>query len=266
MDHARVLFELGRARYPGIQLPFGIFAASVERHASHLTQVDDERGAELYLACACAQGDREALRVLEDGPMHDAARAAASVCSSADQVEEVLQKMRELLVTGQGGRPGKMADYAGRASLKSWLCTVAVRMAISSRRSKGEQRNVELTSANDPRPSGTGPELAYLRRATKKATQEAVQTAVERLSAKQRLLLKLHLSDRVGIDGLAAMYRVGRSTAARWLADARASLLREAQRELRAVLRVTDSELASLAADVQSHIDVSLLGLLRTGP
>jgi RNA polymerase sigma-70 factor (ECF subfamily) len=261
-DPARRLFEWGRARHPAIKLDFAVFAGSVARHGARLAELDEGRAADLYLACGCAQGDRAALNALEEGPLRDAARAAASVCSSSSFVEEVMQTVREALVARRGKGPGKIAEYAGRASLKSWLCTVAARTAISLRRRV--RQGVALTSSCDPRPPQGGPDVGYLRRITSDAVRRALGTAIERLPAKERLLLRLHLGDRVGIDGLAGMYGVGRSTAARWLADARATLLKEAQRELRSILGVTKSELTRLAPDVQSHIDVSLVSLLRS--
>jgi RNA polymerase sigma-70 factor (ECF subfamily) len=68
----------------------------------------------------------------------------------------------------------------------------------------------------------------------------------------------------MSIDRLAAVYNVGRSTAARWLAAARETLLDEARREVHARIGATPSELRDLGPDLQSVLHVSLVRLLTT--
>ena len=55
-----------------------------------------------------------------------------------------------------------------------------------------------------------------------------------------------------------------RATVARKLAAARAALRKDARRRLQGALRLTDSELDSLAAVMRSQLDMSLPGLLRS--
>jgi RNA polymerase sigma-70 factor (ECF subfamily) len=77
------------------------------------------------------------------------------------------------------------------------------------------------------------------------------------------MLLRLNLVDRMSVDKLGAAYRVSRSTAARWLANARRQLLEQACAELCAKLGVVSAELDSIAADIRSQIEVSVLRLLE---
>jgi RNA polymerase sigma-70 factor (ECF subfamily) len=62
----------------------------------------------------------------------------------------------------------------------------------------------------------------------------------------------------MSVDRLGTIYKVGRSTAARWVASARRALLESAREALRIELRLTSAELDSLAADMHSQLEVSV--------
>jgi RNA polymerase sigma-70 factor (ECF subfamily) len=218
----------------------------------------------MYLACACAYGVEGALSAFECTFAVDVARAVASIDSSHAFVQDTLQVVRERLLVPKRGEPGKIVEYAGRASLKSWLCAVAVRSAITLRRRQGERGHRSFSKGVDRRLAQGGPEFEYLRGRYKEVFEEAVRTAVEQLPAKQRMMLRLNLIDRMSIDKLGAMYKVGRSTAARWLASARRALLEHARRELHAKLRLTSTELDGLAADMRSQLEISIHRLLAS--
>jgi RNA polymerase sigma-70 factor, ECF subfamily len=256
---ARRNFEIGRTAWPNVLLPFDSFARYFVRQASG-APLAGANAADLYLACACAEGDGEALAALERVLTSDVARALASEDSSQAFVDEMLQATREHLLVRRDREPCRIADYGGRASLKTWLCAVAVRLAISRRRRKGEQRHEQLSV--DLRLAGGGPEFEYLRGRYKSVFEDAVRSAIEQLQAKERMLLRLNLVDGMSVDELGAMYKVGRSTAARWLANARRALLEAARQDLRARLQLSPEELESLAGDLTSQLEVSVLRLL----
>jgi RNA polymerase sigma-70 factor (ECF subfamily) len=262
---ARRYFDAGTRAWPRVTLAFAAFEAHFARHAGGGGSPSEDHAADLFLACACAEGVATALASLERELMPEVGRAVASVDPSHAFVEEALQILRERLLVRRAGRSAKIADYAGRASLKSWLRTVAVRTALSQRRRRGEQGRPAFSSTADLRIDTGGPEVDYVRARYRPAFEKALRDAIARLPSQQRLLLRLHVSNRVGIDRLATMYGIGRSTAARWVADARASLLRAARRELQAALHITASECDSLAGEMHDHLEVSLASLLRSG-
>jgi RNA polymerase sigma-70 factor (ECF subfamily) len=261
-ETARRRFEAGRAAWPELTLDANAFERYFARHAAIDPGPLEAHAADMYLACACSLGVSGALAAFERTFFGDLSRAVAAVDSSQAFVEEVLQATRERLLVGTSAEPSKIADYAGRASLRSWLSAVAVRWAISQRRRKSDQRHETFTAEDDRRLAMGGPEFDYLRGRYKDAFEDAVRDAIERLPAKQRLLLRLNLVDGMSIDKLAVAYHVGRSTAARWLASARSALLEEARREMRAKLGLTASELESIGADMRSQLEVSILRLL----
>lgn len=259
---ARAAFDAGKATWPNVDLSLDDFARYFSAHAAS-DAPPETHAADMYLACACSLGNDAALVALERGALADVARAVATIDSSEAFVQEILQATRERLLVRAGGAPSKMAEYGGRASLRSWLSAVAVRWAIGVRRRKAEQRHEAFDADRDERLARATPELEYLRGRYKAAFETALHRAIGALPPKERMLLRLNVVDGLSVDKLATLYNVGRSTAARWLAAARTALLEEAREALRRELGLSASEIDSLAADLRSQLDVSLLRLLE---
>ncbi len=261
-DAAPSRFGRCRAAWPQFELAFDAFDRYLAHHVGPEGPPAEAHVADMYLACACALGSDVALAVFERTFSADMARAVASIDSSRAFIEETLQVLRERLFVSKNGRPGKIAEYAGRASLKTWLIAVTVRSAISLRRRKGELPHKAFAHEYDRRLVERGPEQEFLLRQYKDAFEDAVRVALARLPAKQRMLLRLNLVDGMSVDKLGIAYRISRATAARWLANARRELLEQARAELCTKLGIASAELDSLAADIRSRIDVSVLRLL----
>jgi RNA polymerase sigma-70 factor (ECF subfamily) len=264
-DRARRAFEAGRAAWPQIVLEFALFESQFARHSAPDSSPVDAHAADMYLACACANGVNAAMDALEQLLTGDVARAVASIHGSAAFVEDTLQDVRARLLVRAGGEPGKIVEYGGRASLRSWLRAVAVRQAISRRRRKAEQHRTSFSPEDDGRLASAGPEFEYIRGRYKQAFEEEVRLAIERLPSRERMLLRLNVVHGMSLDQLATTYGVARSTAARWLASARQCLLEEARAGLRAKLRLSASEFESLAEEVRSYLDVSIRKWLSRG-
>jgi RNA polymerase sigma-70 factor (ECF subfamily) len=259
---AQLRFDLGRAVWPQIALEFEDFERYFARHATVDALPPEANAADMYLACASAHAAEGALVALESMLSSEVARAVAAVVPSRAFVEDTLQAAREHLLVPRAPELGKIVDYAGRASLKRWLCAVAVRLAISRQRRKGEQGHQPFADEDDRRLAKGGPEFDHLRNRYQETFEEAVRMAVEGLPVKERMLLRLNLVSGMSIDQIGTAYKVGRSTAARWLASARSALLAEARRELRVRLHLSSAELDSIGAELRSHLDVSILRLL----
>jgi RNA polymerase sigma-70 factor (ECF subfamily) len=255
---ARRFFDTGRAAWPDLTLSFEAFETYFVGRVASGASPDIAHAGDMYVACACAFGIDGAIDALERTCVRSVARAVATIDSSPAFVEDVLQETRARLLVRSGQGPSAIADYSGRASLKSWLSAVALRWAISVRRRKGAQPHEPLSAEDDDRLATSGTEFLYLRARYKQVFEDAVRAAVAGLSPRQRLLLRLNVLEGMSVDALGAVYRVGRSTAARWLADARETLREAARREVQERLQVTSNELDSLADDIRSDFDVSL--------
>jgi RNA polymerase sigma-70 factor len=181
-----------------------------------------------------------------------------------DLVDEATQMLLvELLVVEPGRKPG-IASYAGRAALTSWLTTLAARQALHLRRRRGDQPHDSISGVAD-RAVGSEPELALARARHGRDLDQALQDALATLDPRQRFVLRVRHIEGWRLEEVAETYRVSRATAARMEVAAREALLAETKRLLRARLALTSSELDSLVGILQSHVTISLAGLLGAG-
>jgi RNA polymerase sigma-70 factor (ECF subfamily) len=261
MDRSELekFFQIGRAQWPAIALDADVLARHVEELTARAGAPLVEHAADVYLACACAHGARAAVETFESHFSETILRAVARVDRSPEFAEEALQVLRIKLFVKV---PPKIADYGGRAKLRTWLATAAVRTSLNLVESNKGRAHEPL----EAEPPGVPLDLdvEYVRGRYRQDFQVAMAAAIARLSSRERALLRLHLGERMGIDRLAVVYGAGRSTVARWLVAARSALLEEARRELQARFGVTPSELIDVGADLRSVMEVSLIRLLAS--
>src|SRR5262249_28596771 len=113
------MLAAGRAAWPKVRLAperFEAFLAERLPRSADPAQMGGLHAADLYLACACAEGDRAALEALEQGPLAVCAAAAARVDRSPAFADEVTQTLRQRLLSPEDGRP-RILEYEGRAPL-----------------------------------------------------------------------------------------------------------------------------------------------------
>jgi RNA polymerase sigma-70 factor (ECF subfamily) len=254
----------GKAAWPGLPLDDERFVRHVaERETAEGAPLLDHAG-DMYLACACAYGVAGAHAAFEQRYGAVIRRAAARKNSGDAFVEEAAQRLREQLFVAAEGLP-KIAQYRGRSPLQAWLTLAASRAALMLLR--GDARRREATGGGGEALAGAGDqELAFLKQRYAPAFSSALAEAFTQLSNTERTLLELHIVGRASIDELGALYKVGRSTAARWIAAARDKLVEGTRSELRRRLGLSDSEYESLAGLVRSQLDVSVVRLLEGPP
>jgi RNA polymerase sigma-70 factor (ECF subfamily) len=236
----------GRSAWPDIELSAGDLARWIEER--DCAGAAAERPADIYLACACANGDPAALAAFESY----LARVPLYLAGNPpDVVDEVRQRLRVLLFTGE--RP-RIRGYSGRGSLASWLKVAAVRTCSNLRR---DERTREAATRSPAEP-GTDVERAQLQARYKTDFEAALKRALELLEPRERTLLKLHFLDGVSLDKLALMFDLSRATMGRRVASAREHAVEATFAELRARLDASDSEVQSLVHLVQSQLELSL--------
>jgi RNA polymerase sigma-70 factor (ECF subfamily) len=254
---AQTILSAGRAAWPTVELSADTIATHIER----FRELSATHAADLYLACACAEGSTEAVRIFERqflAAVADYVRRFDARPAFADEVRQILAE--RLLAS----RPPKIGEYAGRGALGGWIRVAAVRVAIDLQRKSGVMPR-ERGDFPELAAGFVAPEAALLRERHKAAFEAAFRRAMQSLAAKQRTLLKLQIVDGLGIDELGALHRVHRATCARWLEAARQQLFDETYRELHGALKLSPSEFGSLRAAVMSEIAVSLTALEAEG-
>lgn len=252
----------------------GAFAASDVGFAAHLGGVlaadatpetlERLRAGDLYLAYGCAAGEQIALEAFEAEFGRDIDLAIARSGNINLGKDEFRQLVRSKLFVAAGGKRPKIADYAGRGDLRSWVRVTALRMIVDLVRQHAGDRVVPLEAealGAIPAP-GDDPELDYFQRAFKTEFREALQTAFARLTPRERNLLRHQVLHGLNIDQVGALYRVHRTTAFRWIEKARRSLLQHTRDALKQRLHVQSGEFLSIMRVVQGDLEVSVRRLL----
>jgi RNA polymerase sigma-70 factor (ECF subfamily) len=218
---------------------------------------------DLFLACACLHQIPAAIDSLERSHLSELPNYLARANASPDEVNEIRQQMREVLYFAAEGRTPKLAEYAGRGTLRGWLRVMAVRRLANLRRGLRNRRTKSLDDSTLLAVAGgSGPEIDYLKRRSSLDVKAALHVAIAQLSAEQLALLRLHFVDGLTLSQIGTMYRVHSSTILRRIAAAQGELLRNVRQYLRTHLRLATEEMESLVRLVQSQLDLSLSRVL----
>jgi RNA polymerase sigma-70 factor, ECF subfamily len=239
--------------YLGRRLPTGLPAEEALRqiHTS-----------DLYLACACAHGDAQAIAAFEARCLTVVDRAVVALPVDADVVAEVKQQLRRNLFVGDG-RPPEILDFVGRGDLRGWVRVMAVRLALAMMRRARKNETADddlIDKAVLPQES---PELAYLKNSYRRQFKSAVGDAIKGLTVRERTLLRQHFIDGLTIDEIGTVYRVHRATAARWIARAREAVLNATRAALMKRLTIEPEELDSILRLINSRLEVSFRAFFR---
>lgn len=257
------LVQAGRAAWPAVRVDDAAFERFVVERLEP-AEMASAHGADLYLAFGCVSQDPKALEAFEREHMARVPAFIHRVDKSEAVAAEVQQVLRERLLVGRQDRAAKIAEYAGRGPLASWLRVVAVRVALELQRSKKPEVSHEDDGANELSASDD-PEMDYLRLRYGREFREAFTESLAALDAKQRTILQLYLVDGLNIERIGQVYQVHRATVARWIAGTRDHLYDDTRRRLRDKLHLEVTEFESIVRLVRSQLDVSVRRILQEG-
>jgi RNA polymerase sigma-70 factor (ECF subfamily) len=219
---------------------------------------------DLYVASACVAGRAEAIAVLEREYLAPVDRVIGALRAPQATLDDVKAMLRaSLLVAGPNQRP-LITSYSGKGRLVAWLQVVATRMALRELRRAGRLVPTDLEGLMAIPDAGDDPEVLYAKSAHREEFEEAFREALGELSPRHRNVLRYRYLDGLSLERLAAMYRVDRATAVRWLAKARGAVLSGTRRLLMKRLGVRRDQVSSLMRGMLSQLDVSLQHLLQT--
>jgi RNA polymerase sigma-70 factor (ECF subfamily) len=242
-----------RARFPAVKLDDEAFfeglRARAPKGADDLAALHTD---DLFIALACARGDRAAIAELEASVLSQVPRWLGRFEGLG--ADEVQQELRQKLLIGQ--KP-HLLDYGGRGALDRWIRVAATRCAIDLQR---RQKPVEDDAVEQLLAGGPDPEIDFVKLHDREALRAVLRDAVRGLPPRDLSLLRLHYLEGLSLEKLAALERVHRATVARWLADARAAALQRVHELLRERLRLNEREGESLLRLVRSRLDLSLRG------
>jgi len=213
--------------------------------------------ADLYLACGCLRSVGAALAAFKTLCMAEAQWALKRLRLPM-AVEDLHQLVLVRLLTAERNQPPRLAQYAGRSSLSAWVRVVATREALMVRRKEQPpQKGSDLCEALSV--STRDPELAFFKDRYREELRASFRWALQELDVRQRNLLRHQLLFGRTIDDLAALYRVNRTTASRWLEKTRHTLFTLTRRHMMKRLRVPQDEFHSILRLLHSQIDERLI-------
>lgn len=264
--HLAEVLTTAQTAWPDLALPTDVFLRYLaERIPEQGSLLDVLRGlhvADLYLACACAQGLSDAHVALDGRFLPKVDAAVARVEGPGDGMAEVRHHLRERLLSSEDGKPPRIASYQGTGPLVAWLRAAAVRTALNSRRSARRRARAEEEALAEGPMAGGDLELEYLRQQHRADFQAALVEALAALPTRERTVLRLHFVEGLSLERIGAMYQTHKSTVSRWLARAREDVLTGVRRRLAERLQLSAEELQSLLRAVRSQLDASISSLL----
>ena len=198
------LCDQGRQAHPALKLDeaaFGRYLAErVATDEPTLAALARLRGADLFLACACAQGDPQAITAFDRSVLAPA-MAALIRRVSRRVVDEGAQLVRARLFLSDR----QIHSFSGRGFLAGWVRVSLGRQIIDLKRAQPNNVPVEEDTAHEL--AAIDPDLAMVRRRYGPAFRKAFHDALAKLSSEQRTWLKMHFIDGLNLDGMSACFR-----------------------------------------------------------
>ena len=216
-----------------------------------------DRGAELYLARACAAGDATAIRVFEAEFFAEVRACHARIRPHSLGVDELEQRVREKLFANKA-----ISRYSGRGDLRRWLRVLATRMVFDHVRSI--QPAVPLEDQLLPDAVASTADAALAKAQLRAEIRIALREAFAALPDRPKLLLQAEVRG-TPLSALAETYQVNVRSIQRWVRDAHDALLAGFRGALGRRLRLAPGELSSVLAFARSQL-LSALGDLPRDP
>jgi RNA polymerase sigma-70 factor (ECF subfamily) len=241
-------------------------AEKVPKDANVVTALDELHARDLYLAFACASGDRRALREFDTHFLSAVPRYVAKVDASPSFAEEVRQQLASKLFVAEGNARPKIMDYAGRGPLGGWLRVAAIRIARNLLRTA--RRSGAASDRGDPdegelRSAAPDPELDYAKQHYSHEFKEAFAKTLSGLNDRERNILRMHYFDKMSSSAIAELYGVDGSTVRVWIKQWREAMLSETRKRLAGRLKMDTAELDQVMGLVESRLEMSISRLLR---
>lgn len=248
MTKTTSLYAQGREAWPQFRAPEPAFEAAL---ASRGGVVEDV--AELYLACGCAAGITAAIQAFEQRYFGCIPSVTSRLGLPASDVDEIAQTLRQRLFVGVDGEP-KVTDYAGKGQLGGLVQVSATRIGLNLKRGRKRIADKPIVDHATVQPN----DAAYTKAEYREHVRRALEETAAAMPPRDRTILRMHLVESASIDDIAAVYRVHRATAARWVIAARDVLIRESRDRFLALTKLETDDAVGLASFVESQLTLSL--------
>ncbi|MBX7190525.1 MAG: hypothetical protein K1X94_00620 [Sandaracinaceae bacterium] len=214
---------------------------------------------DLVWAAAVLAGHQAALAAFEQQVIDAIAPAVSRIDRDASFAETVRQDLRVKLLVGEGASGPRLAAYAGRGPLKSWVLVAAIRHGYDLKRRGGKELpddEIDAAIFDDA-------ERAYARKESRALLKGWIEEGLRALDDRRRGVLHLYFVEDVPSETIGRMYGVHRGTVARWIEEARESVKSHIRRRALATPGLGPEGVDSLLRAADGHLSLSL-SLLRS--
>jgi RNA polymerase sigma-70 factor (ECF subfamily) len=256
-------YARGQRAYPKLRVGEEAFARRLSRFAGAATGrwLDTLAAEDFYLACACAEGVRGAAAAFEVAYAKVIRKAVSRLAETRAEREDAEQRvLQHLLVSGRGGDPA-IARYSGNVALARWTSVVAIRTAISLKRSETAERKLREKAGAEA--LGVSPEHLYMREELRREVEPAVAQALRRLADRDRLILRLYLVAGMSLAAIGQALGVSQQAISKRLTKAREGLLADVRANVAKRLKISEDEFSSILRFVASQLDVNVSRAFR---
>ncbi|MBA2502841.1 MAG: sigma-70 family RNA polymerase sigma factor [Pyrinomonadaceae bacterium] len=242
---------------------------------------DSIRADELCLVLACEAGDEAAwndLMKIYGATVRAAARSASSNNEEAEELaQSIWAELYGLRQNDEGKRTGKLGYYSGRGSLGGWLRAIVAQLAVDRHRRTSRFVQTEddadfdrLSDENAEHKSfavnrAVDPERTLAAERATRDLQSALREVINRLSAEDRLLVKLYYFDDLPLREAGKVLGVHEATASRRLQRVHAEVRSGVEEALTSQYGWTSEETAQLFSDAEAHVEFDLRSLFAPG-
>ncbi len=169
---------------------------------------------------ACRRGERAALERVLDAESPAIERTLSRIVGSRADVEDVLQKTMLAAIEA-------FPRFRGEASVRTWLTSIAIRLAQVEVRKPARARKLELVVASEPHADAGATDHAV----DERRLRERVREHLASLDAKKRVALALHVVEGRSIEEVAALVGVSQATVKSRLFFGRRQLMKRMKRD-----------------------------------
>lgn len=212
---------------------------------------------DLYLAFGCCVGDPTAQRLVDERWLLRVGKELSTKRPFTAVADDAIAILREKLLFGANGQKPKLAEFAGEGSLLALIRAAALRTAMNVKRAQLSSDQVEVVDESVTLLDGD-PEMAFLKSSYRAPFSRAFRQALASLPDERVNVLRLNLLDGLNIEKIGVLYQCHRSTIARWIAEARQTLLTQTRLALAQELNLGPQEFDSVVRLLRSQLDVSL--------
>jgi RNA polymerase sigma-70 factor (ECF subfamily) len=242
---------------------FAIFLSDRIEDSAHLDRLlSGEYLGDLFLAWALSHKDPEAMSLFQTNYLPTIQKSLKNMRLSSAQLEDICQNLSKKLFVPSAKKPAKINQYSGHGKIQKWFCVVAFRLAQNLLRKHKKEILVDNNELLEQVIAFDNQEFQHFRQLYQKEFKEAFNQALESLSARERLVLRYHLIDRLNIDQIGIIFQSHRSTVARWLSRIRDTLYKKTKKDLMHNLKISDQEFESIIQLIQSQLNASFERIL----